>query len=279
MKSNRTLWVTVSLVALAVLAVIALIIANITRGGNNGANTSNSDVAAPESDTNTPENGEKGKEPAGDGAVSTDMRGNTVHDYGDVGKPLTNEQREVDELCFPEEQQRSPEGLEIQRANGVMTVWSQSDGPTTNSDANTPERYAHTPAGAALAAANIMQITGAGGDAAMYVLKNNQYWSPENREAADNLLGKMDERGIDRPEDIDIVPVPDAHRVISCSEEQVVVEVAQPIGIEDDDTVWSRMRFPMVWKDGDWKLNGDDQNDPDKGIEEKLDGTWIKWDL
>lgn len=211
--------------------------------------------------------------------IFTDALGRKVVDYGNGGKPLTDKLAEPKDLCSQSEQERAPEGLEIQHVGGVATVWSTSDGPAEVSEVGTPRKYAHTVLGAALAGMNQGALMTARDEEAIYSMQHDYYWPPDMQEKLDELIAGVKDRDIPPSKVLD-VPAVAAHRVVTCSPEQMVIDLAQP-RIADDQGVRTELyyqvfRVPLVW-DGDWGLNAIDPNDPWREKFNHLDESWVKW--
>lgn len=268
MKNNRTLAITIGAIVLAIIAVVALVVTIVTRTGSDSTDTAAQNTTSPQEPNNTSDSDEARE-------VTTDLFGRRVVEDG--GQPLTGEQAESGDFCSPDEQKRAPEGLEIQRVNGVATVWSETDGASRASEYEIPEGYAHTVAGAALAGNNWQRVIASGSEPGLYALKHGQHWAQDEERAqrAVDDISPEEYTGVDDP---DLVPAPDAHRVVSCNDDQVVVEYAEPLPDGNGGvSAWSVSRMPMVWHDGDWKVNADDTNDVDMGMIDELDGTWVQW--
>ena len=278
-NKNKTIALGI-ITAIAAIALIACIVAVVT-------NRSSDDDAEALGEPDTAVSGSESTEQSGnsengdqEATVISDALGRRVLDYGDVGKPLTKQSNDAPDLCSEKEKTRAPEGLEIQQVGGVATVWSSSDGPTDTSPAGTPKNHARTVAGAALAAMNFMALSTAHDAQAGEVMKNDFYWGPEMQGKIDEALNSAQQQNNTPGKPIDI-PAVAAHKVVNCSDDQLVIDLAQPRTADDQGkktaTFYQVVRVPVMWKDGQWKLNALDPNDPFRETVDALDGSWAEW--
>ncbi|KZF03751.1 MULTISPECIES: hypothetical protein [unclassified Rhodococcus (in: high G+C Gram-positive bacteria)] len=147
----------------------------------------------------------------------------------------------------------SPESMMIQRNFGVSTLYSETDGPSYI-DGLVLAGYTRTPQGAALAAANILPRTLAGGQVAI--------------EAGDKLILNgsdvvgQDARAVEENRPINTGTValraPVAFKILSCTDTFTVVELAMIRDVDDSgqrmqSPVYGGLRLNMVWNQGTWK--------------------------
>lgn len=218
-----------------------------------------------------------------DGGVTSDMRGRRVLvPANDRGTPRTDAVYAAEDQCSPAEKIRTPEGLEIQRAHGMATVWSTSDGPT-GFTGPLPDGYSRTPAGAALAAWNLYALMNAGGDAATAVLTERSGMSQSQRS---EFLRILEENGsaasMEARENWENVTVPDGFRVLSCADDLVNIELAKPLGADvqgPSDKYWQVLRLPMLWKGDRWEINGADGNNVERETINELGSEWSRWEF
>lgn len=268
-------WILGIVAALVVVAIVATSL--LQSGGQNDPEPTTE--PEPEPSTSAPENTEDG---AGtESSVSADAFGRrVVTPSNDRGTPLADQLHRTDDLCSDQEQARTPEGLEIQRTHNVMTVWSTSDGPSDNAEA-IPEGYSRTPAGAALASWNLSTLANAGGDVSTDVLADYMGMSDQD---GDEFRRIVEEEGgsqaIEQRQGSEDLMVPDGHRILSCADDLVIVELAKPLGADASgptDTYWQVMRIPMIWQDGHWEINGQDNNNAVRETINELGSEWSPW--
>ncbi|MGP6175495.1 hypothetical protein [Corynebacterium sp. A21] len=275
-KNNSARWWIAGIVA--VIVVIALVATALLRSGGQ---SDPEPITAPEPSTSAPESTED--EADTESSVSADAFGRRVVTPGNErGNPLTDQLHRTDDLCSDQEQARTLEGLEIQRTHNVMTVWSTSDGPSDNAEA-IPEGYSRTPAGAALAAWNLSTLANAGGDVSTDVLADYMGMSDQD---GDEFRRIVEEEGgsqaIEQRLGSEDLMVPDGHRILSCADDLVIVELAKPLGADASgptDTYWQVLRIPMVWQDGHWEINGRDENSAARETINELGSEWSQWDF
>ena len=218
-----------------------------------------------------------------DGSVTSDMWGRrVVVPANDRGTPRTVDLYMVEDQCSPAEQIRTPEGLEIQRAHGMSTVWSASDGPT-GFTGPLPDGYSRTPAGAALAAWNFYSLMNSGGDAATAVLTERAGMSETQSAEFRRILGENGgTASMKAREDWKNVTVPDGFRVLSCADDLVNIELAKPLGADvqgPSDKYWQVLRLPMLWQGDHWEINGADDNNVERETLNELGSEWSRWEF
>ena len=272
--SSPLVWI-VGVVALVVVVAVAAVL--IFRGPAEQTND-NADRPAPAAPTT-----EKVESAHPDGGVTSDMWGRrVVVPANDRGTPRTATVYAAENQCSPAEQIRTPEGLEIQRAYGMATVWSTSDGPT-GFTGPLPDGYSRTPTGAALAAWNFYALMNAGSDAATAVLTEragmSETQSTEFRRILEENGGSA---SMEAREDWENVTVPDGFRVLSCADDLVNIELAKPLGADvqgPSDKYWLVLRLPMLWKGDHWEINGADGNDVERETINELGSEWSRWEF
>lgn len=264
---------------LAVIVVVAIVATALLRGGGQQTESSSPPQAAPSTTApDTPED-----EGETENSVSADAFGRrVVTPSNDRGTPLTDQVHRTGDLCSHQEQVRTPKGLEIQRTHNVMTIWSTSDGPTDTTGV-IPEEYSRTPAGAALAAWNLSTLTNAGGDVSTEVLAD--YMGMSDEDGAEFRRIVKEEGGsaaIGQRQGSEDLMVPDGHRILSCADDLVIVELAKPLGADvsgPTDTYWQVLRIPMIWQGGQWQINGQDDNTAVRETLHELGSEWSRWEF
>ncbi|MGV9638101.1 hypothetical protein ACWDO0_28325 [Nocardia rhamnosiphila] len=140
-----------------------------------------------------------------------------------------------------------------QRVAGAAVPFSTSDGPTRIRD-GVPTGYAHTPQGAALAAAYVLWETSARpGDR---VLRERMVVMSDSELAEFDRLKAQGRLPENQPESVTRYMVaPDAFKVVSWADDLCVLELAtraQPDG--NGVSRWVSNQLPMVWDGTGWRL-------------------------
>jgi hypothetical protein len=140
-----------------------------------------------------------------------------------------------------------------QQVYGATVPFSTSDGPTGLS-AGAPTGYAHTPQGAALAAAYVMwETTARPADRAlrerMVVMSAQDFAQFDQLEAA----GKLPERA---PDSVTAYMfAPDAFRIISWAPDLCVLDLATRADPDSTGTPgWLSSQLAMVWDGSGWRM-------------------------
>ncbi|MGO3084473.1 hypothetical protein [Ancrocorticia populi] len=278
-KPKNALWWILGSITLIVVAV--LVVVAVVRGGSQ-ASVSDSTSTPPE-ETSASSSAPRAPSETAEDSISADAFGRkVVTPANGRGNPLSPQTQRNAESCSQEEKNRAPDGLEIQRIHNVMTVWSTSDGPTDIST-EVPNGYSRTPAGAALAAWNLSTLVNAGGDVSTDVLADymglSEQKGQEFRRVVEEDGGSQSRQQLPGSE---ALLVPDGHRVVSCTDDLIVVELAKPLGADASgptEKYWQVMRIPMLWKDGHWEINGKDNNDAFRETVSELGSEWKRWDF
>ncbi|HAT1158371.1 TPA: hypothetical protein I8W37_002065 [Corynebacterium striatum] len=188
-----------------------------------------------------------------------------------VGNPLT-EQVSTDPSCDSADSQKAV----IQASHAVQTLWSESSGPSAVNE-GVPSGYAHTPEGAMLAAWNSNLLFHRGGDLAQTVLEQS-FTGKNAQEAQDALKGNSAPTSDSAVE----MQAPSAYRITSCDDSRVIGDVAMPLPTDDkgnpDNKSWGVVRVSATWKDGDWKAELDEADQPLEEEVSNLDG-WSRWEF
>ncbi|MGY2116576.1 hypothetical protein ACW9HR_21950 [Nocardia gipuzkoensis] len=161
-----------------------------------------------------------------------------------------------------------------QRVHGAVVPFSTSDGPTHVRD-GIAASYAHTPQGAALAAAaSINQVAARPGDRALVAAR--MVLTPADHAAFNTGIasGKLP---VQQPESVTRTLVAsDAFRVESYSADLAVLRLAaRAPGERSGVRSWVTVTVPMVWHDGDWRIRGNGHQLPTATVTD-LTG-WTRW--
>ncbi|MBO0878805.1 MAG: hypothetical protein J2P17_00110 [Mycobacterium sp.] len=159
-----------------------------------------------------------------------------------------------------------------QKIHGAVVPMSSSDGPT-RLDHGIAAGYAHTPQGAALAAAyTIYEIAARPGDRKLRderaVLTADDQHNFDTAAAAGQLPMQLAELYTQW------MLAVDAFRIDSYAPDYAVVSLAARAP-GDTEPTWSAVAVPMVWRDGDWRVRGTGQQLPTSTIHD-LAG-WTSW--
>lgn len=162
-----------------------------------------------------------------------------------------------------------------QRVSGASVPFSTSDGPTRIED-GVPTGYAHTPQGAALAAAYVMWETSA--RPADRVLRERMVvMSPDELDQFDRL--NADGRLPDRPPEqvTRHMVAPDAFRIVSWDEDLCVLNLATRAepdanGVER----WVSNQLAMIWDGTGWRLRLSEDQQLRQETVQTLVG-WSRW--
>ncbi|MEU5762217.1 hypothetical protein [Nocardia sp. NPDC047648] len=161
-----------------------------------------------------------------------------------------------------------------QRVHGAVVPFSTSDGPTRVRD-GIAAGYAHTPQGAAVAAAaSINQVAARPGDRALVAARMVLTAADQAAFDAGIAAGKLP---VQQPESVTRALVaPDAYRIDSYATDLAVLRLAARTPTEPTGTrSWVTVTVGMVWHEGDWRLRGNGQQLPTTTTTD-LTG-WTRW--
>ncbi|MFC9895932.1 hypothetical protein ACFVMC_19770 [Nocardia sp. NPDC127579] len=161
-----------------------------------------------------------------------------------------------------------------QRVYGASVPFSTSDGPTRIED-GLAVGYAHTPQGAALAAAQITyRLNARPADRELYVRQVRV--SAQQIAAYDKALNE-DRLPKQQPEKVTRYFVAsDAFRIENYADDLAILQLASRGPVIDGKQVWAAMRLVMVWDAGDWRLKPATSSASQTEMIESLAG-WTKW--
>lgn len=161
-----------------------------------------------------------------------------------------------------------------QRVYGASVPFSTSDGPSRIED-GLAVGYAHTPQGAALAAAQITyRLNARPADRDLYVRQVRV--SAQQLTAYDRALDE-DRLPAQQPERVTRYFVaPDAFRVENYADDLAIVRFASRGQVIDGRQLWVALRLVMVWDAGDWRLKPATSNGAQTELIESLEG-WTRW--
>ncbi|QXQ15424.1 hypothetical protein [Skermania piniformis] len=194
---------------------------------------------------------------AGFGAADVDLFGRRV-DVPDnpAGQPLAQtpgtQKRPTDSDWLT----AAPKGMDgpggWQRVYGVSVPFSSSDGPA-RIDGGLAVGYAHTPQGAALAAAQISyRMNARPADRDLYARQVGvapQQLAQFDRLVSDNKLPAQQPEKVTR-----FLIASDAFQVESYADDMAIVRLAARGPTVEGRQTWLATRLVTVWQDGDWKL-------------------------
>lgn len=160
-----------------------------------------------------------------------------------------------------------------QRIHGAVVPMSSSDGPT-RIDTGVAAGYAHTPQGAALAAAyTVYEIAARPADSVLRdqraILTDADRRQFDAAAAQGRLPAQLDEAYTRW------MLAVDAFRVDSYADDYAVISLAARAAPDGDRPSWSAVAVPMVWHDGDWRVRGTGTQLPTRTVHD-LAG-WTTW--
>ncbi|PPJ35880.1 hypothetical protein C5E45_23860 [Nocardia nova] len=160
-----------------------------------------------------------------------------------------------------------------QKVHGAVVPVSTSDGPT-RIEAGVAAGYAHTPQGAALAAAyTVYEVAARPGDRILRSLRVLLTAADQQQFDTAAAEGRL-------PDQLDEFSTRwmlalDGFRVDQYSDDYAVVSLAARALDDGQQPTWSAATVPMVWHNGDWLLRGTGQQLPTRTIHD-LAG-WTTW--
>jgi hypothetical protein len=161
-----------------------------------------------------------------------------------------------------------------QRVFGASVPFSTSDGPARLED-GLAVGYAHTPQGAALAAAQIAYRFNAR-PADTELVHEQLRMSPSELESYDAAVdaGKMPGQ---QPEQVTrYLVAPDAFQIENYADDLAIVRLAIRGESVDGQQTWSAVRLVMVWDAGDWRLQLSNPGAAKTQYTDSLVG-WTQW--
>ncbi|GAB2633722.1 hypothetical protein ACWDYH_34675 [Nocardia goodfellowii] len=161
-----------------------------------------------------------------------------------------------------------------QRVYGASVPFSTSDGPTRIED-GLAVGYAHTPQGAALAAAQITyRLNARPADRDLYVRQvrvSAQQIAAYDKALTENRLPKQQPEKVTR-----YFVASDAFKIENYADDLAILRLATRGPVVDGKQLWAAMRLVMVWDAGDWRLKPATSSGSQTEMIESLAG-WTKW--
>jgi hypothetical protein len=161
-----------------------------------------------------------------------------------------------------------------QRVFGVSVPFSTSDGPA-RVEGGLALNFAHTPQGAALAAAQIAyRLNARPADKAL--VQQQVRTAPDQLEAYDQAVdnGKLPRQ---EPEQVTkYLVASDAFQVENYAEDMAIVRLAMRGEIVGGQQTWAAVRLIVVWDAGDWRLKSSTSNAAQTEYIDSLVG-WTQW--
>lgn len=161
-----------------------------------------------------------------------------------------------------------------QRVFGVSVPFSTSDGPTRLED-GLAVGYAHTPQGAALAAAQISYRLNAR-PADRQLVERQLRAAPRELEAYDEAVaaGRLPKQ---QPAEVTkYLIAADAFQVENYADDMAIVRLAMRGQAVDGRQTWAAVRLIMVWDAGDWRLKSATSTATQTEYVSSLVG-WTQW--
>lgn len=161
-----------------------------------------------------------------------------------------------------------------QRVYGASVPFSISDGPARIEN-DLAVGYAHTPQGAALAAAQITyRLNARPADRDLYVTQVRV--TPQQLAAYDTALA-ADKLPEQQPEKVTrYLVAPDAFKIDDYADDLAIVRLASRGPVIDGKQLWAALRLVMVWDGGDWRLKPTASAPSQNEYLESLEG-WTRW--
>ncbi|NKR53067.1 hypothetical protein GS481_02710 [Rhodococcus hoagii] len=264
---------------IAVCAIIAVVVALV--GGGDSNNDARPTVPVPSTtDGPRPQNASGDEANQGLGVPTTDVFGGRV-DVPNWPGGWALPQTPVDHRPYsPAVPVDAPTGMMWQKVNdGVVVPFSTSDGPTTV-DGLSARGFGHSPQGAALAGWQILfRITGSNNEVGRSIYDSQVLMSKDLRQ---QLNARLDAEGpyyrSSTAQQMKYFGRGAAFRVQEYQDDLAVVEYAfRAVPGSNGTDQWSVARMPMVWVDGDWKLQYPDTAAGfEAGTVNSLEG-WTTW--
>lgn len=163
----------------------------------------------------------------------------------------------------------------IEETHGVQTMWTENQGPSEVNSDGVPTGYARTAEGAMISGFNTVSLIYAGGPISGSAA---QYGT-----AGSDAAGFAERLKAKPPKQVDTTkdrPAPSGYKVTSCSDTQVVGDIALPTPTDaqgnPDSATWLVMRLSMVWENGGWKWQYEGVPQPIEDEITSLSG-WTEW--
>ncbi|MBZ8176217.1 hypothetical protein GSS88_00130 [Corynebacterium sp. 3HC-13] len=151
-----------------------------------------------------------------------------------------------------------PGKTQNQYVNARYLTVNDKSGPTTMVN-GIPWGYAHSPAGAVMAAASVFGYAIRGQYDGIGLEAEKQVWS--SLDGAQEKLAEPDHLSEKSRKGWRVLPLPGpiGYRFITCSENAVVVEIIQ----QETKDGFPVFRTPLIWRDNDWHADFTGLNDKD----------------
>jgi hypothetical protein len=161
-----------------------------------------------------------------------------------------------------------------QRVFGVSVPFSTSDGPSRRSD-GLVLGYAHTPQGAALAAAQISyRLNARPGDRQLVEQQLRQ--SPSQLEAYESAIDHS-KIPVQQPDSVTkYLVAPDAFQIENYADDMAIVRLAVRGEPVNGQPTWAAVRLIVVWDAGDWRLKSSSTSVAQTEYINSLVG-WTQW--
>ena len=163
----------------------------------------------------------------------------------------------------------------LQLTHDTPTMWTQNQGPSRVNEDGVPEGYARTAEAALISGWNTTALIFRGGSITSPAVEQGA----TGDEAAELIRSTREKPPAESPYP-DKQAAPTAYKIMSCSDTQVVGDVALPMPTDSAGDPsrpgWIDLRMSMLWKDGDWKLQLGPTPQP---VEEEITDLsgWTQW--
>lgn len=265
--------------AVLVVALVAALIVSAVAGDDDEGQ-----AAAPATSSATaPPPEPEAEEPTGDETTDVDPTGRELTVIDSTAGTPREQTGEPGDFPAGQEMVGAPEGLELQRVtSGTTLMVSTSDGPTSVED-NVMTGYAHSPAGAALLAANYQGLGLEMGHAYADLMEHFAAGLvAEDPELLDEVRARGDAAGGDALAAAEGYQAPRWFKFGQCDADFCTVEAAMPsvadaVGqvnaTDADPNEHPVFRVSMKWADDQWEIISGRSLPPITDI----DGSWSQW--
>lgn len=267
-KNHRRTYMILGLV-IVVAVTLALIVVGFTSRQSDDESRATPEPTAPPSPALEEPHGETGEWHT----PTSDVHGRGVRvPANGVGNPLT----ESVDTGNSTRCDASSSDVTLQLSHNMETMWSPDHGPSSLAEETVPVGYARTAEAAMMAGWNTTALMYAGGPASAAAVRHGAVG-----DNAERLEKAFEETTPAQASLAEYNTAPTAFKVTSCSDEQVIGDVALP-DLSDsqgntETPTWTVLRMSMVWADGDWKLQFGEVMQPAASEITDLSG-WTEWD-
>ncbi|MET3945324.1 hypothetical protein [Corynebacterium mucifaciens] len=266
-QDNNKRWGLLAATGAIALTLILVVVGLVARQKDSPANNPSAASPAPATTTSEAPKGKEGEwlDPTADvfgRAIKVPANG--------AGNPLGNATGGDTTNCAV-----TAGNVTIESTHGAQTMWTEKQGPSSVNADGVPTGYARTAEGAMISGFNTVSLIYAGGPISGSAA---QYGA-----AGSDATGFAERLKANPPKQVDTTkdrPAPSAYKVTSCSDTQVVGDIALPTPTDAqgnaDNPTWLVIRLSMVWENGGWKWQYEGVPQPIEDEITSLSG-WTEW--